>query len=168
MDEQRNCTVCGGTMEGKRSGSMYCGPKCKQAAHRATVTDGVTDSGATVTPVTDSLVEDVTDNSPQSMNRKSGPIPGDPDYTGVALQGKYRDHWRDPDAVQFRPDDEPGSGPVPLPLPDYVPASVKARYNRGEPEYMRTINRLLQTDSEDLKADGVFIPMWRYQAHAMA
>ena len=148
MDEQRNCTVCGGTMEGKRSGSMYCGPKCKQAAHRATVTDGVTDSGATVTPVTDNADGSVTDNK------------GFPEYKLVPGQVVYGRP-----AVRYKEDD---FDTRPLPVPDYVPASVKARYNRGEPEYMRTFNRLLQTDSEDLKADGVFIPMWRYQAHAMA
>jgi len=72
-------------MEGKRAGSRYCKDACKQKAHRITVTQ----TGSTnVTPVTDNPPVDVT-VKPQSMNRKCGPIPGDPDYDGVALQEKY-------------------------------------------------------------------------------
>jgi hypothetical protein len=151
---QKVCEVCGSEYEAHKETSRFCGPTCRSRAHRSVAQsdDGSVASGSVARS-----------NATLSMNRKCGPIPGDPDYDGVALQEKYRDHWADPGKVQFRPDDQPPAQTV-MPLPDLVPDQVKARYAKGEPEYVQTIDHLCQSDLASLQAERVFVPMWRYNA----
>jgi len=79
------------------------------------------------------------------------------------LQEKQRDHWMHPEGVQFRPNGEPPAVRV-SPLPDLVPDQVRARYAKGEPDYIQTVNHLIESDLTSLKAEGTFVPMWRYNA----
>jgi hypothetical protein len=51
-------------------------------------------------------------------------------------------------------------------LPSCVPIVVQERYNRYpcEPEYMDTINHLLEHTLDELKEMGTWIPVWRVTA----
>lgn len=48
-------------------------------------------------------------------------------------------------------------------LPACVPEILHARYAR-EPEYAKVIDRLLNHSLDELRAAGVWIPVWRYAA----
>ena len=47
------------------------------------------------------------------------------------------------------------------PLPSDIPKPISSRYARGEPEYNAMIDMLINTSLAQLKADGVWIPVWR-------
>lgn len=141
------CEQCGAEYKAKRATSRYCGDKCRVTASRLSVTKPV-EVSVTELSVTG---PDVT----LSNHRKCGPIPGDPDYDGVALQEKFRKSWAHPDGVDFRPDDPDPELVQAQSLPDYVPAIIQAKYARAGDEYRQTIHRLITTDVADLLAEAV-------------
>lgn len=141
-----NCEVCGAEYESKRADSRYCGPACRKAASRLSVTLSVTNAKC---------------DKPLSVGRRCGPIPGDPDYSGVALQAKFASHWANPASVGFRPDDPAPSQVNARVLPAAVPDVIQACYLRWGPEYRATIHRLVDSDVPSLLALGVFVPVWR-------
>ena len=130
------CEVCGAEYESQRATSRYCGASCRQKAGRLSVTKPAEVS-----------VTGLSVTGPASAYRKCGPIPGDPDYLG------------------FRPDHLQPAEAQPRSLPAWVPDVIKDCYARLGPDYRAVIHRLVDSDIPSLQAQGVLIPVWRYEAN---
>jgi len=129
-------TKCLNCGKGFEGRAKYCSARCKQAAYRNR-TEASTVTNPTVTTVTEPTV---TDESPvDSVTPEVVPSTGGLLETLEAVAAGIK-------------------------LPACVPKPVVSRYVRGEPEYIKTIDRLISHTLTELEAMGIWTPCWRHFA----
>ena len=174
------CINCGKESRGR---SKYCSDKCKVTYNRNKNRNTVTDNPPSVTVTADELV---TETKPANYgqpdcqcmhcqsNRANGSrhtinhgaykpadelgvkelnrvsLPGDVDYVEMASRKGVTDE-----------------GVTVSALPDCVPEPVRNRYARGEPDYGKAIDHLIDHTLGELRTDGTWIPVWRLNAQSV-
>lgn len=164
------CMNCGSEFEAKRADARFCSEKCRQIAHRKSVTDKLNQQSVTDIPVkyfTDTAgVQHQVDykgrRETQALLDSWRHGEGTAEQQTLAILGEQYSTIKGIDKQEYL-----GYEPTPhviLDLPTCVPDSVRNRYTRGEPAYVRTINRLVSSSLAWLKAEGFWIPSWRHNA----